>query len=161
MCGCVWVCVCVCVCVCRDVNLGHCVMHFTRMHTHTHTHTLICSLTHQMNKESQLWPSFTVSSKPTDHHRRQSPHPSNPQDTSLPYEEEMSGMFTLKRKKDKAGAVVEGELSRSSSVSSHSQRSSSSSGGGHRRRSQSIDPGLGNRTSLSSRGNGTPSHTHN
>jgi hypothetical protein len=112
------------------------------------------SLTAEMNKDSQMWPSFTASPRaPSDRHN--SPRATATADPSLPYEEEMSGMFTLKRKKDRGGGGGEGEYSRSSSVSSHSQRSSSSSGGGHRRRSQSIDPGLGNRTS---RGNSHQNH---
>ena len=108
----------------------------------------------QMNKDSQMWPSFAVSSSRAPSDRRQSPGTTAnlATNSTLPYEEEMSGMFTLKRKKEKNG---EPDISRSSSVSSHSQRSSSSSGGGHRRRSQSIDPGLNNRTSRSS------SHNHN
>ena len=61
----------------------------------------------------------------------------------LPYEEEMSGMFTLKRKKEKGGGE---EISRSLSVLSRS----SSSSGGHCRRSQFIDPAANSRTSRSS-----------
>ena len=105
----------------------------------------------QMNRESQMWPSFSVPAKTTTE-RHRSPHnnhnTTDKGNESLPYEEEMSGMFTLKRKKDKGSGA--GDISRSSSVSSHSQRSSSSSGGGHRRRSQSTDPGLSNRTSRTS-----------
>ena len=109
----------------------------------------------QMNRDSQVWPSFSAPSKNSPDCRQSpgaTPNSANP--STLPYEEEMSGMVTLKRKKN-GGGGAEGDLSRSSSVSSHSQRSSSSSGGGHRIRSQSTDPGLSNRTSR-----GT-SHNHN
>ena len=93
-----------------------------------------------------MWPMFSVPAKTTTD--RHSPRTSAQKLESLPYEEEMSGMFTLKRKRDKGGASD--DMSRSSSVSSHSRRSSSSSGGGHRRRSQSIDPAVSNRTSRNS-----------
>jgi hypothetical protein len=106
------------------------------------------NLTAEMTRESQMWPSFSIPAKTTTE-RHRSPHNSTDKgNESLPYEEEMSGMFTLKRNKDKGSGA--GDMSRSSSVSSHSQRSSSSSGGGHRRRSQSTDPGLTNRTSRTS-----------
>ena len=99
----------------------------------------------QMNRDTQMWPSFSVPTKTSGGERHNSPRTSTGKQELLPYEEEMSGMFTLKRKKDKGSGGE--QVSRSSSVSSHSHRSSSSSGSGHRRRSQSIDPGHSNRTS--------------
>lgn len=97
----------------------------------------------QMNRDSQMWPVFSTPVKTSS--GRRSPHDSIRKEESLPYEEEMSGMFTLKRKKEKEKMAGE-EISRSSSISS---RPSSSESSGHRRRSQSMEPSQ-SRTSRSS-----------